>query len=201
MKMENILVLQDKLLSAIKDFTKDYGNAALHSLSKPLFENLDRIEVSPRHHPAINSLSEMEHLLLPEARSLFQTLMDASLVLAWRNSYSIEDGFGQEYLDRYAWCDIIGPHGVFISHQYRIGFGYWRKGLFYPAHSHEPEEIYWVLGGGGRFSKFHEPAQHRAPGSVIHHQPFDWHSIDMTDNPMLVLFFWKGANLHRKSDF
>ena len=170
-------------------------------MSAPLFEELQRSDVSPRHHPSISALPEMEQLLLPEAGSLFQALLDAAPVLSWQNSYSIKDGFGQEYLDRYAWCDIIGPHGIFVSNQYRIGFGYWQKGLFYPAHSHEPEEIYWVLGGGGRFSKSDEPAQYRGPGSVIHHHPFDWHSIDMTDNPMLVLFFWKGANLHRKSDF
>jgi hypothetical protein len=202
MSGKTIELLQDELLAAIRNFAREWGDSAVHGLAGPLFEDdLERIDVSPRHHLAINSLAEMEDMLLPEAKLLFQALLDAAPVLAWQNSYSIEDGFGQEYLNKYAWCDIIGPQGIYFSDQVRIGFGYWRKGLFYPSHSHEPEEIYWVIGGSGLFSKGDESAQHRGPGSVVHHQPYVWHSIDMTESPVLVVFLWKGANLHLKSSF
>jgi hypothetical protein len=202
MNRKSVEFLQDQLLAAIREFVRQSGDDAVRSLAGPLFEDdLRRIDVLPRHHSAINFLAEMEGLLEPAAKPLFQKLLDAAPILCWQNSYSIEDGFLQEYLDRYAWCDIIGPQGVYVSDQYRIGFGYWRKGLFYPSHSHEPEEIYWVIGGGGLFSKGHESARYCGPGSVVHHEPYVWHSIDMIESPVLVLFLWRGKNLHGKSKF
>lgn len=194
--------LQANLLSAMADFAHEHGDDTIHRLGVPLLEGgLERIDVPPRDHPAVPHLPELGNTLLPEAQSLFDALLAASPTLAWQISYTLEDGFGQEYLERYAWCDIIGPEGIWLSDDYRIGFGFWREGLFYPPHSHEPEEVYWVMSGTGLFKSGDADPVSKGPGAVVHHEPYVWHSIDMSQSSVLVFFLWKGANLHRRSDF
>lgn len=194
--------LQADLFAAMADLVRSDGSDVIHNLACPLLNGgLDRMDVPPKDHPAVAHLPEMQENLLPAARPLFQALLAAAPTLAWQVSYALEDGFGEEYLQRYAWCDVIGPNGIYVSDEYRIGFGFWREGLFYPPHSHEPEEIYWVLSGTGRFTSGDAQPASKGPGSVIHHEPYEWHSIDMRDSPVLVFFLWKGANLHKLSAF
>lgn len=194
--------LQATLRDAMADFVRLEGNHAAINLAGPLLGNEpDRIDVSPKEHPATAHLPEMHDSLLPTARPLFQALLAASPTLAWQISYTADDGFGEEYLQRYAWCDVIGPNGIYLSDDHRIGFGYWRKGLFYPPHAHEPEEIYWVLSGTGLFTSGDQEPAYKGPGSIVHHEPHVWHSIDMRESAVLVMFLWKGANLHKLSAF
>lgn len=196
------VTLQANLLLAMADFTREQGDDTTHRLAGPLLSGgLERIEVPPKDHPAVPYLPELGNDLLPAARPVFDALLAASPTIAWQISYTLEDGFGQEYLERYAWCDIIGPEGIWVSDEYRIGFGFWRKGLFYPPHSHEPEEIYWVLSGTGLFKSGDADPAPRGPGSIVHHEPYVWHSIDMSQSSVLVFFLWKGANLHKRSAF
>ena len=194
--------MQSILLTAMQDFVRDFGDETILRLAEPLLNHsLDRIEIPEKPHPAASCLSEIQALLTPAAHLLFQKLVAASPTLAWQNSYTTNDGFGQEYLEKSAWCDVVGPEGIYLSNEYRIGFAYWRKGLFYPPHSHEPEEVYWVLGGTGLFTKGDAPARQKGPGSIVHHEPYTWHSIDMRKSSVLVFFFWRGRNLHIKSKF
>jgi len=186
----------------MRGFTREFGDKTIFSLAEPLLNNaLERLEVPAKYHPAAACLPEMQKLLMPGAQHLFQTLLAASSTLAWQNSYNTKDGFGLEYLERNAWCDLIGPQGIYKSSEFRIGFGYWRKDLFYPPHSHEPEEIYWIIGGTGLFTTGNKPARKMGPGSIVHHEPYIWHSIDMSQSPVLVFFLWRGRNLHTKSQF
>ena len=192
--------LQSNLLTAIQDFTRDFGDELVRSIAGPLFNSsLERIEIPATHHPASSHLPEMQDLLMPTAQRLFLELLAASPTLSWQNSYSIDDGFERDYLERSAWCDLVGPQGIYLSNECRIGFSYWRKGLFYPPHSHEPEEIYWVTGGTGLFTMGDKRAEQKGPGSIVHHEPNVWHSIDMSHSPVLVFFIWQGENLHIKS--
>ncbi len=194
--------LQANLLEAMADFVRTGGDDNIHRLAAPLLNGeLERIEVQPKDHPAAPHLPGMQDCLLPTAQSLFQALLAASPTLAWQVSYNVDDGFDEEYLRRYAWCDVIGPHGIYLSDEYRIGFGYWREGLFYPPHAHEPEEIYWVIGGTGLFTSGDAPPAYKGPGSIVHHEPGVWHSIDMSESSVLVVFLWKGRNLHKRSAF
>ena len=88
-----------------------------------------------------------------------------------------------------------------MSDNHRIGFGYWRQGIQYPTHAHEPEEVYLVLAGSGVFTTGDAAPRRCGLGDVVHHKPFVPHSIDMSDGPLLVMFLWYGAKLHKKSNF
>ncbi len=194
--------LHADLLETMRVYAETHGDENVKRLGKPLLEGgLDRIDVDRKDHPAVPHLPEMYDCLDPAAKPVFDALMAAAPTLAWQVSYSTIDGFSEDYIRRYAWCDIIGPQGIYLSDEFRIGFGYWRKGLFYPPHEHGPEEIYWVIGGTGVFtSGVAEPAA-KGPGSIIHHGPWVRHSIDMSESSVLVFFLWQGQNLHKRSNF
>jgi mannose-6-phosphate isomerase-like protein (cupin superfamily) len=191
-----------ELLATMQAFVTALGDGVVTSLAGPLLSgDLKHIHVVPDVHPALDHISELDSTVFPAAAPLYRTLKQAIPALRWQVSYTAEDGFSDDYLQNYAWCDVIGPEGVYLSGEYRIGFGYWREGIQYPTHAHEPEEIYLVVAGSGIFTTGDTPPRTCGPGDVVHHTPFLPHSIDMSDGPLLVMFLWRGANLHRKSDF
>ena len=183
-------------------FVVAFDHPAVTRLAAPLLAgDLEKIEVEPQAHPALVHLSELDASVLPLAAPLYKALNDAIPAIRWQVSYTAADGFDDDYLNNYAWCDVIGPEGVFLSSSYRIGFGYWREGIQYPTHAHEPEEIYLPLAGDGVFTTGDTAPRRCGPGDVVHHTPYLPHSIDMSEGPLLVLFLWHGANLHKKSAF
>ena len=190
------------LLTVMRSFIQAFDDPRVNALAAPLLVGeLDKIQVEPQAHPALAYLSELDASALPLAAPLYKALKRAIPAIRWQVSYTAADGFGDDYLNNYAWCDVIGPEGVFLSGSYRIGFGYWRKGIQYPTHAHEPEEIYLPLAGNGVFTTGDTTPRRCGPGEVVHHTPFLPHSIDMSEGPLLVLFLWHGANLHKKSVF
>jgi len=113
---------------------------------------------------------------------------------AWMQTYS-EAEVGRHFLDNYGYIELFGPTGIFVSAQGRAFIGYWGKGLHYPMHDHEAEEIYLVLGGCCRFEADGEALADLGPGGVKMHRSFQAHAMEMRDAPMLALCLWRGAGM------
>ena len=134
-----------------------------------------------------------------ETAPLVQSIINASSLLEWQQSYSLDDGFDANYLDNYGWFNLVSPDGAFLSHDVRISVGYWGKGLFYKTHWHEPEEIYMPLSGGALFHSEGAASQTIQPGGFRVHKSNQPHAIDMNDTGLLAMAVWRGPNLNRKS--
>jgi hypothetical protein len=119
--------------------------------------------------------------------------------LVWQQSFTREDGFSADYLNRYGWFNLVSPEGVFRSDEIRVSVGYWGSGLQYREHWHEPEEIYLVLAGAARFHAEGRGARDAKPGDKIHHLSNQKHAIDMEPGPLLAMAFWIGGGLLAKS--
>ncbi len=120
--------------------------------------------------------------------------------LNWQQSYTEADGFSRDYLNNYAWVNVISPEGMFTSETIRVTIGYWGQGLHYAEHSHAPEEIYCILAGQAVFHSEGRAPRLAGAGEMIHHMPHQKHAIDMTPGPLLALIPWRGENLTAKSD-
>ena len=98
----------------------------------------------------------------------------------------------RHFLDNYAYFELIGPTGHFRSDQCSAFIGYWGPGLFYPAHHHASEELYFVLAGHALFESDGDspatlgPAAHRFHAS---HQP---HAMTTTYSAILTLVYGVG---------
>ncbi len=149
----------------------------------------------PVQLPALDLLDAMPALTSPETRPVVDALLDARPHLTWRQTYSEADGFDADYLARYCWCDLAGPHGPYRAQGLRIMIGYWGQGLVYPDHSHSPEEHYLVLAGSSWIALGDDPLRRYGPGDVFHTPPGAVHSARMRDAPLLALAIWRGADL------
>jgi len=112
----------------------------------------------------------------------------------WKLTYT-EDEVGFGFLQDYGYLELYGPDGHFQTDEGRAYIGYWGRGLYYPWHRHEAEEIYSVVSGSGYFeSEGAEPAQLKT-GDTRMHQSNQPHALTMTDGPILTFVLWRGAGI------
>ena len=85
-----------------------------------------------------------------------------------------------------------------------FGMFYLPAGIYYPAHRHEPMEIYHVIQGEARFfladdaESIHgtdgveASIETEGPDSFWVHQPYQSHGLQTLDHPVLILWGWIG---------
>ena len=152
-----------------------------------------RRDVAPSTLPSVSLLPDLVGACPEPTRPLGEALLAAAPLIEWRQTYS-EAEVGREFLDRYAYCEILGPKGHFAWDRLRVFAAFWGEGLDYGMHAHEPEEIYVLLSGS---AQFRTPLAHSRPGPGDHvvHAPGEPHAMRMDRAPLLALAIWRGAGL------
>ena len=160
---------------------------------------------------------------MPTASASTQALVDALLAATphaeWRTTYTA-DQVGIDFVNRYGFIELYGPEGHYVSEQSRAFIGYWGNQLYYPPHSHEAEELYYIVAGEALFavdddavqssalqnSALRNPAlrnpalrnrdsQLRSPEDSQTHSTCQPHSMTTQDSAVLCLVLWRGAGL------
>jgi mannose-6-phosphate isomerase-like protein (cupin superfamily) len=122
--------------------------------------------------------------------------------LSWEQTYTAADNVvGADMLAGYAFAEIVGERGSFLSDQVRCGVGVWGPHINYPAHRHEAEEIYVVLAGSARFQLGEKQVSVASVDDVVFVPSNEVHSLRTTDEALVVLYFWQGGALRQKSVF
>lgn len=112
----------------------------------------------------------------------------------WKQTYTEEEvGFG--FLQDYGYLELYGPDGHFQTEQGRAYVGYWGRGLYYPWHRHEAEEIYFVISGSGYFESEGAPSAVLRSGETRMHTSNQLHALTMQDSPILTFVLWRGAGM------
>lgn len=151
--------------------------------------------------PFVRHLNDIAAQTEPATHSIVEAVLEAAPHLHWRQSYSeVDPGFDAEYLARYGWFNLIAPSGPFVSDSLRVSVGYWGKGLHYPRHWHEPEEIYLTLAGEARYISEGRADVVGGPGTTICHRSNQPHAATMEIAPLLAAAFWRGTSLEAKPD-
>lgn len=125
-------------------------------------------------------------------------LADRGQRLHWGQTYTAAD-FGQAFIDRYGWLELVGTRGHFEHGEVACGFLVLGPNVHYPDHHHEAEEIYIPLTGGTLWSKDGGSLVRRATGEVIHHPSNISHAMKTEGEPLLALYLWRGGPLAAKS--
>lgn len=91
---------------------------------------------------------------------------------------------------KYAYCEILGPHGPILANRLILGFVLFAPATTYPQHSHdEIEESYISIAGAWSENN----AAVYAPGSIIFNKAGDEHRITTGDRePCLLAYAWTG---------
>ena len=94
---------------------------------------------------------------------------------------------GRHFLDNYGYFELFGPTGHFHSDKCNAHIAYWGLDLYYPAHHHASEELYFVLSGAAMFESDGDAAATLGPAKNRFHASHQPHAMTTTDSAILTL--------------
>ncbi len=157
----------------------------------------DRIAAA-RPLPVLRWLNGLGTELPEDCGRVVAALRPAAAALAWRQTYTAED-LGPEFLDNYAWTELIGERGPMPSSTLACGLLLLGPETVYPRHRHVAEEIYVPLSGTASWQQGDGVWRSRAPGTLIHHASDEPHAMRVGAEPLLAVYLWHGGPLSQKS--
>jgi hypothetical protein len=100
----------------------------------------------------------------------------------------------EQFLNGHANATIMGPEGLEVRCDVRIGVSLMAPHIRYPDHRHPPEEIYVVL-SGGQWRQASNPWHEPGIGGLVYNPPNIVHAMRSTEQPLLALWFlWTEQN-------
>lgn len=108
----------------------------------------------------------------------------------WGQTYAHGD-----FLDGYAWAELIGSKGPIKSETHAVGFLLLAPHTFYPPHSHPAREFYVPISGLVSWFSDDEAWRFVPPGALIHHAPNVAHAITTGAQPLLAAYCWIGDDV------
>lgn len=150
--------------------------------------------------PVIERLPNLSPHTALATEAIFKAVLSAAPHVQWQQSYTANDpGIDAEHLANYGWFNLIAPSGPFKSNKLRLSIGYWEKGLSYPVHWHEPEEIYLTVAGSALYLSEGKAPVRGGAGATICNYSNQPHAAEFDEMPLLAAAFWRGDNLEAKS--
>lgn len=192
-----------ELLEAVRDFALRHPHPDIARFLAAMRDwGDDWIAVDACHLPAADLLGAAVAGAPPDARNLLTLFERHRRALRWEQSYRRQDGLvPQAMLDGYAFAEIIGKYGPFVSECIRAGIGIWGPGIDYPRHHHVAEEIYALLSGSAEFSLGESPPATRRAGDVVYVDSGRPHGFRTTDEILVVYYLWQAGDLRQTSTF
>ena len=179
----------------LKEFLRDAAHA-LDQTCHPLAQNvaglLATVEVDDdwqvsQEVPALTALPIA--LAAPDCHRAARTLGGIADKLAWfERSRARPSG----YVDTRCSVGIVGPQGMITDQRFKFGIYLQPPEMFYPAHRHEAEELYFLLSGTALWQKDDAGFEPVASGALIHHASYQAHAMRTQDEPLLALWSWTG---------
>lgn len=153
--------------------------------------------------PADLTFCEQPHEPIPAMRQILNWDHDGALHHAvqgaapfakWKRTYC-EDEVGYGFLQDYGYLELYGADGHFYSTQARAFIAYWGRGLYYPWHAHEAEEIYAIISGAAYFESDGQVPAVLTDGQTRFHRARQPHAMTTKDSPILALVMWRGGGI------
>ena len=131
-------------------------------------------------------LSHGSPLKIKSQRRCIAAIQHAAPHVNWQFIYS-EAQVGRHFLDNYSYFELIEPTGHFHSDKCNAYIAYWSPDLYYPAHHHASEELYFVLSDAGMFESDGYTAATSGTAKHRFHASHQLHAMTTTDSAILPL--------------
>jgi quercetin dioxygenase-like cupin family protein len=188
-----------KLVAAMRALLGSLRRAELDTFLRDWPKNDAGVRPGPAAAlPALRWLPSILAQAPAAAAALTGELEASARSLRWRQTYPA-DRVSPEFLDNYAWTELLGLSGEVPSPQLLAGFLILGPHTDYPRHAHEAEEIYVPLSGTAGWWKTSAGWRERLPLEIVHHAPNEAHAMRTAEQPLLALYLWHGAGLERKA--
>ena len=192
-----------ELLNAMCGFALDHPHPDLDRFKASMRDWGESWQaVNPVYLPAADYLGEANSSTNPQTHTLVALFERHRNRLRWEQSYRKEEGLVPDaMLAGYAFAEIIGQRGPFVSERIRAGIGIWGPQLDYPRHQHEAEEIYVVLAGCAAFKVGSAREAWHSTGEVVYVESNTPHGFRTTEQGLVVYYLWQSGDLRQQSKF
>ena len=157
--------------------------------------SLKNNNLTPTTTAGSSLVTTAEYQVSMETIPLIQAIKNHTHETSWLQTYSTSE-VGKDFANRHCYFELIGPKGHFYDEKIRVFICYWGEHLNYKWHSHEAEEMYYVLGGKAVFRTKTVEKVLKA-GDTQFHKSWESHSMDTLEEPMLALILWRGNGLNQ----
>ena len=190
-----------ELLDAVRDFALDHPHPEIDRFKASMraWGETWR-EVTPAYLPAADFLSQASSTTNQATEALVAGFQRHKNRLCWEQSYKQKEGLVPDaMLAGYAFAEIIGQQGPFVSERIRAGIAIWGPHIDYPRHQHEAEEIYVVLAGCAEFKVGTTRSAWRSTGEVVYVESNTPHGFRTTEHSLVVYYLWQAGDLRQQS--
>ncbi|WP_070962959.1 dimethylsulfonioproprionate lyase family protein [Vibrio sonorensis] len=158
------------------------------------FPSVEKLSIQPLSPSWLDICDCLSHVgsASSHTQALVETIVSNAPRQQWRQPYKIED-FGEDFYNKVAWFPIADANGPLIFEQGLMEVMLLDANTEYPAHKHQPEELYFVLAGKVWWKADGAKGSWKHAGEYIHHLPNVVHSIKASDQPVLILSCWRGG--------
>jgi len=192
-----------ELLDAVCGFTLDHPHPDLDRFKASMRDWGETWQaVTPTYLPAADFMSTTRATVNADTEILVAAFERHKNHLRWEQSYKKEEGLvPDDMLAGYAFAEIIGQQGPFVSERIRAGIGIWGPHIDYPRHQHTAEEIYVVLAGCAEFKVGSARKTLRGTSEVVYVESNTPHGFRTTDQGLVVYYLWQSGDLRQQSRF
>ena len=192
-----------ELLDSVREFALAHPHPAVQRFRESMRDWGDEwIAVEQTYLPAADFLGAAIPTANRQTRALLETFDRHRNRLRWEQSYRKQDGLVPDaMLEGYAFAEIIGKQGPFVSDRIRAGIGIYGPDIAYPKHQHQAEEIYIVLAGGAEFKIGEADEARYETGDVVSVESNTWHGFRTCDQTLVIYYLWQAGDLRQISSF
>ena len=140
-------------------------------------------------------LTKAEYQGSRETMPLIRAIKNHANEANWLQTYATSE-VGEDFSKMHCYFELIGPKGHFYYEKIRVFICYWGEYLNYKWHSHEAEELYYILGGQATFRTKTVKTVLKA-GDTQFHKSWESHSMDTLEEPILAFILWRGTGLNQ----
>lgn len=123
-------------------------------------------------------------------KSIHKLIKQVSSYANWRQTYEEKD-IGKNFLDKFAYFELFGPTGHFLTSEMSLYVIFFDKETYYTWHNHEAEELYFVISGNAKFESKGDRSEVLYKTRSRFHKSFQPHSLTTINEKCLCLVAWR----------
>ena len=123
-------------------------------------------------------------------KSIHKLIKEVSPYAHWKQTYDEKD-VGKNFLDKFAYFELFGPTGHFLTNEMSLFVIFFDKQTYYTWHNHEAEELYFVISGSAKFESKDDRSAILFKTKSRFHKSFQPHSLTTQKEKCLCFVVWR----------
>ena len=123
-------------------------------------------------------------------KPIHKLIKEVSPYAHWKQTYDEKD-VGRNFLDKFAYFELFGPTGHFLTDEMSLFVIFFDKETYYTWHNHEAEELYFVISGSAKFDSKGNQSEILYKTKSRFHKSFQPHSLTTQKEKCLCFVVWR----------